>query len=365
MKTMPEIKYAVQTDLGRIRKNNEDNYIFYVSADRNWLILGVIDGVGGYEGGEVAAFICKEQIEKQAGVIGDTVLSNPEAYLKQMLTTANNVIYRERQNKPALSQMSCVVSFALLDIRTELLFYAHVGDTRGYLFRNDELIKFTHDHSVVGYLEDSGAILEADALSHPRRNEILKMLGEKNLTADDNEFIEIGSHSFYSGDIALFCSDGLTDLVDKSSISAILQEQISLDDKVKQLITTANKLGGKDNITVALASYSIAQIYEKEELEETVLENASEPVQTKKTMKKYLQNMLWFLLGALTMYLATLIFPMNKTTKIPNNDINISIDSLRTNPFPSDSLAKDSLRKDSLHKDSIKTKNIKSVRHAK
>lgn len=351
----PEIKYAVRTDLGRIRKNNEDNFIEYLSSDRRWMVLGAIDGVGGYEGGEVAAQICKDVVESNVARLGETLLTNPQGYLKQILNTANNAIWNQRRQKPALSKMSCVVTFALLDVRSELLFYAHVGDTRGYLYRNGELIKFTHDHSVVGYLEDSGSILEQDALNHPRRNEILKMLGEKQLDMNDTEYIEIGSHSFYAGDILLFCSDGLTDLVTRSSIAETLGKSVSLDEKVSMLIAKANNLGGKDNITAALASFSPAQQAEKQEMEENVVISTSRNNITaeKKPKKNFILYIGLFLLGALTMFILDRYVFQKETPVEPKYDNTIDIDSLRTNPLLPDSVAADSLQNDSIENDSI------------
>lgn len=351
----PEIKYAVQTDLGRVRNNNEDNYIEFISSDRHWMVLGAIDGVGGYEGGEVAAQICKDYVERNIAGLGETILTNPQAYLKQILTGANNTIWEERRRKSALSKMSCVVSFALLDVRSELLFYAHVGDSRGYLFRKRELIKFTHDHSVVGYLEDSGSILEQDAINHPRRNEILKMLGEKQLDMSDTEYIELGSHSFYAGDIVMFCSDGLTDLVNKSSMSETLGKSVTLDEKVSDLIAKANNLGGKDNITVALASYSPDLLTENNETEENVIISTSKnnTIPEKKSKKGLFYNFGFFLLGALLMFILDMFVFKKKTPYTPRFDSGINIDSLRTTPLDTNTVSADSLQNDSIQNDTI------------
>lgn len=351
----PELKYAVRTDMGRIRKNNEDNFIEYISPDRSWMVLGAIDGVGGYEGGEIAAQLCKDYVESNIARLDKQILENPQAYLKEILTGANNAIWTERLQKTALSKMSCVASFALMDVRSQLLYFAHVGDTRGYLFRNGELIKFTHDHSVVGYLEDSGSILEQDALNHPRRNEILKMLGEKLLDVKDAEFIETGSHSFYAGDIVLFCSDGLTDLVNRASISETLGKTITLDEKVRELIAKANNLGGKDNITAAIAGYPASEQTAGNEPEENVMITSSKNNinSRKKSFKKFLFYFGIFLMGVLTMFLLDRFVFQKDTPAKPQFDTDISIDSLRTNPVTPDSLAADSLLNDSIANDSI------------
>ncbi len=352
----PTIKYAVQTDIGRVRQNNEDNFIEYISPDRHWMVLGAIDGVGGYEGGEVAAQICKNVIEERVRQLGYNILSNPLAALKQALTDANNKILDESLRNPKLRNMSCVASMAFLDVRSELLFFAHVGDTRGYIFRKGELIKFTHDHSVVGQLEDAGTILEQDALNHPRRNEILKMLGAVRLGTDDNEYIEVGTHSFYAKDIVLFCSDGLTDLVNRASIIETLGKNASLNEKVQELIAKANNLSGKDNITVGLASYNPVSKLSKEELEENVIIASSKnnrKIEMKPNKKNLLFYLLAFLLGAATMFLLDR-FVFQKDNNVPTFDNTINMEELRTNPLVTDSLANDSTTaNDSIAHDTI------------
>lgn len=245
------IKSFAQTDLGCKRDNNEDNYIH--RADKpTFILLGAIDGVGGYAGGEVAAEICKEVVE--AGYTRLEHSLDVEVELKALAIEANNQICTMQETDPELRKMSCVASFALLDSEKELLYYAHVGDSRGYILRGDELIKFTHDHSIVGYMEEKGVLNEEEAMKHFRRNEINKLLGESPLLVE-TDYVEIGSHSFYAMDIVLFCSDGLTDLVKAEEIKDILQSEQSLETKAQTLIDKANSYGGKDNITVALAHY--------------------------------------------------------------------------------------------------------------
>ena len=263
MKASNEIICAVLTDLGKMRDKNEDNYIR--AEKKDLAVVGVIDGVGGYEGGEIAAELCKKSIEQSFEQEGDWRLL-AEKKLSAVTTKANNLIYDERLKNTQLSRMSCVMSFAVLDSAREVLHYAHVGDTRGYIYRNGELTKFTHDHSFVGYLEESGTIQEEDAMRHPRRNEISKLMGEK-LFSEADDYIEIGNYSFYANDIVLFCSDGLTDLVRKSEIEKVLSQVASLDEKAQLLVDLANEMGGKDNITVALAQYSAQNRHIMEENE--------------------------------------------------------------------------------------------------
>ncbi|MFV0344660.1 MAG: PP2C family protein-serine/threonine phosphatase [Bacteroidales bacterium] len=249
-----KIKYAVRSDIGQVRENNEDNNIcLSFDAYPHILLLGAIDAVGGYEGGEIAAEICKLTVESYFEELTNLEDKDMDLELKKSMYKANNRIYSERSNNPEYSQMSCVATVVLMDIQKGSLCFTHVGDSRGYIYRDDKLEKFTTDHSLVGYLEESGRISEEDAMNHPRRNEISKLMGGE-LLGYDSKYMQCGRHSFYSGDIVVLCSDGLTDLVNAAGIVSILSADATLEDKKELLIYAANHLGGRDNITVALAT---------------------------------------------------------------------------------------------------------------
>lgn len=245
----------VQTDIGRQRDNNEDNFVWIQTlwSKPGVALIGAIDGVGGYEGGEEASAIAKNTIENY---LNNFSFGAPLQLLKEAMINANNTIHQKRLESD-LPRMSCVASVGVLDAEKELMYIAHVGDSRGYIFRNNELIKITKDHSTVGFKEDSGFLTEDEAMHHPNRNEISKMLGEYMIDANDTDaYFDFFEHSFLPGDIVLFCSDGLTDLVNRQSIADVLANDFSIKEKTQSLIDKANALGGKDNITVALATYS-------------------------------------------------------------------------------------------------------------
>lgn len=269
----------VQTDIGRRRDSNEDNFVWIPQLweKPEMALVGAIDGVGGYEGGEVAAKLAKESIENY---LRNLSFGSPPQLLKDAVINANNAIYQRRIEEPKLGRMSCVLSVAILDAEKEMMYIGHLGDSRGYIFRNGELIKVTRDHSSVGMKEDRGYLTEEEAMHHPRRNEISKMMGDFNLDAEDSgQYLDITEHSFLSNDIVLFCSDGLTDLVTRAQISEILIQDIPIETRVQLLIDKANELGGKDNITVALATYSAKQVGRKKPYK-TAIEI---PVDTKET----------------------------------------------------------------------------------
>jgi len=235
------------TDIGKVRDNNEDAFIAQ-STTSGFVIACVIDGVGGYTGGEVATAIAREEIIKRLNNAGDNFILNMVESFRQ----ANKSIYNRKQQEKELDSMACVCTLAIVDVERNQFYYAHVGDTRLYLLRDGSLVKISKDQSFVGFLEDSGRLSESDAMNHPKRNEINKALGFDNQVDTDDTYIETGQSPFLPGDMLLLCSDGLSDLVDKSKITSIITQNTSLQEKASKLIAAANNNGGKDNITVVL-----------------------------------------------------------------------------------------------------------------
>jgi serine/threonine protein phosphatase PrpC len=245
------------TDKGKLRENNEDAFI--AEQLSNKLIAAcVIDGVGGYEGGEVAAAIARTTILDYIKKPGPDLNKG----MVEAFALANEKIYKEKSNGKNKS-MACVLTFALVDNNNNKLLYAHVGDTRLYLLRDNTLVKVTKDQSFVGFLEDSGRITEDAAMAHPKRNEINKALGFAGQAPVNNDYVETGESPFLPGDMILLCSDGLTDMVGSKEITNILIDNTTLKEKGVQLIAAANKAGGKDNITTVLVHNNKAPIKQK------------------------------------------------------------------------------------------------------
>lgn len=298
------------TDVGRQRSNNEDEFI--VKDLGNGKILAcVIDGVGGYEGGEVAAAIAKQTILDQfREPAADLVLK-----LKTCFVEANRKIYEDRLNHPERDSMACVLTLVHADPEQNQLHFAHVGDTRLYLYRDHSLVKLSHDHSFVGFLEDNKRISEEEAMSHPNRNEINKALGYDPNMAGVADYIETGSSPFLPGDLLLLCSDGLTDLVDQKGMIAILDAKAGLADKTKMLINAANEAGGKDNITVVLVANNNKAAKQKATKPVLVKKNEpaaipAEPVKPETPLvkrRKKSSGLTWFLL-LLVLILAAAVY---------------------------------------------------------
>ncbi|WP_207425391.1 PP2C family serine/threonine-protein phosphatase [Pedobacter sp. SYSU D00535] len=240
------------TDTGKLRDNNEDTFIAEKAMGDRFIIACVIDGVGGYVGGEVAAAIAKDAIQRHL----KEPVSNIINTMKEAFSSANERIQEEKQQIKQYDKMACVLTLAVVDVENNLFYYAHVGDTRLYLLRDHSLVKVTKDHSFVGFLEDSGRLSEESAMKHPKRNEINKALGFGQQIQLQKDYIETGQSPFLPGDTLLLCSDGLTDLVNKHEITSILSSASSLEQKGNQLVSAANQNGGKDNITVVLVHNS-------------------------------------------------------------------------------------------------------------
>jgi serine/threonine protein phosphatase PrpC len=240
---MTKLRCAGRTDPGRIRRNNED--AFYIDRDRG--IFLVVDGIGGQAAGEKAAEIAVERIrarlERQTGAT--------EQRVREAIALANNEILRAANANPAWSGMACVLTVAVLENGSAVI--GHVGDSRLYEIRRGEIRKITHDHSPIGEREDSQELSEAEAMRHPRRNEVFRDVGSEEHAPDDPDFIEIRRIAFEPDGALLLCSDGLSDQVGSAEIQhAVERHAGDPDAAVRELIDAANRAGGKDNVTVLI-----------------------------------------------------------------------------------------------------------------
>lgn len=235
------MKIAAQSDIGKLRKTNEDKYFVY----RNDNLLGgfVADGMGGEQAGAVAsamvADIVKSHIISEFNPKLDYVETGE--IIRQAFMAANEQIYRYAKSDAHLLGMGTTASLAI--VYQDKLIVAHVGDSRVYCI-DDKIRQITHDHSFVEELLQRGEISREDATTHPNRNMITRAVGtEATLKVD----ITINA---YHGETVLLCSDGLTNMVSDAQIQEIIQENEDLQEAVEKLIALANKKGGKDNITV-------------------------------------------------------------------------------------------------------------------
>jgi serine/threonine protein phosphatase PrpC len=244
MASRTKLRCAGGTHPGLARSNNEDR--FHCDPGRG--ILLVVDGIGGHAAGEKAADVAinmvRSRLERETGTAAERI--------REAITVANNEIFRLARSNPDWRGMACVLTVAVVEEGTVVI--GHVGDSRLYKLRGGRLQKVTHDHSPVGEREDSNDLSEAEAMRHPRRNEVYRDAGTEEHTPDDPEFIELIRIPFEEDSALLLCSDGLTDQVTSAEILRIVtREAGNPDAAIEELIASANRAGGKDNVSVVIA----------------------------------------------------------------------------------------------------------------
>jgi serine/threonine protein phosphatase PrpC len=242
VRTMPWTA-AAASDAGRQRSTNEDRVL--CDAERG--IFAVIDGVGGESAGEIAA---ETALEVLRGRLSRRT-TDPGRRIREAIALANRQIWERAQADPRLQGMACVMTVAVVENGRATV--GHVGDSRLYQLRHGEIRKLTRDHSPVGAREESGELSEAEAMRHPRRNEIFRDVGSAPHGPDDADFIELLEVPFDPESALLLCSDGLSDLVPAAEIRAVVERHAGHPDAAaRALIQAANAAGGKDNVSVVL-----------------------------------------------------------------------------------------------------------------
>ena len=234
------LRAAGGSDAGVQREVNEDRY--HCDAARGIFI--VIDGVGGQAAGgraaDVANDVLRERLAQQSGSVADR--------LRDAITAANNDIHRLAGTRAEWDGMACVLTAAI--VRHGTVTFGHVGDTRLYKLRADQIEKLTRDHSPVGEREDANEISERQAMRHPRRNEVYRDVGSEFHDRRDRDFVDVGEVPFEPDAAVLLCSDGLTDLLDSVTIARTVSQWAGDPESVvRELIAAANAAGGKDNVT--------------------------------------------------------------------------------------------------------------------
>ncbi|MFL5825988.1 MAG: Stp1/IreP family PP2C-type Ser/Thr phosphatase [Thermoleophilaceae bacterium] len=228
------VEEAALTDVGRQRNANEDS--FYESDP----VFAVADGMGGARAGEVASRIAVEEFDQTQGEG-----TSPEETLAEIARSANKRIYELAQRDETHAGMGTTLIAAMVSGNEVAI--GHVGDSRAYRFRDDELERLTQDHSLVEELRRQGKLTEEQAEVHPQRSIITRALGPE-------PDVEVDTFSFPAreGDVYLLCSDGLTGMVSEARIAEILRVRSSLQQAAETLVAEANARGGRDNITVVL-----------------------------------------------------------------------------------------------------------------
>jgi protein phosphatase len=233
------MKFAACTDVGKVRKGNEDAFL----AAKN--LFAVADGMGGHTAGEVASSLALEVLQRE---VERGAKSDPEMLLLKTAQLANQTVFKSSLDKPELHGMGTTLT-AALRVGKKLIF-AHVGDSRAYLLREGELVQLTQDHSVVAEMVRRGRLRPEEAETHPARSILTRALGTEPRVEIDTLSQEIGKE-----DRVLLCTDGLTSMVVRDKIGEIASQARPLEEICEQLVAQANANGGEDNITVVLLEF--------------------------------------------------------------------------------------------------------------
>jgi PPM family protein phosphatase len=237
------MKYIIEgkTDPGNIRKTNEDKFSF-LETDQYVAAL-VCDGMGGYNGGALAAEISTETIINHfKGLPADFDIE------KEMISAfklANDAIAEKASNTSDYLQMGTTAAFLL--IKNSEFTTAHLGDSRIYLIREKQIKCLTKDHSKIQQLMDEQNITHAEALKISDKNIITRALGINSLSKPDISF----KSKVHINDIFIICSDGLTNYINNDELHDLATE-FPPATACEQLIYLANLRGGEDNITVLI-----------------------------------------------------------------------------------------------------------------
>jgi len=248
----PGLEAASLTDVGLLRTNNEDSYLYWEpESDEDFRRKGrlavIADGMGGYEGGQEASRLAVETVRY---VYDEQFSGDSQASLVAGLQIAHETIQRYAEEHPQFTGMGTTcTALAIVDHQ---LYFAHIGDSRLYLSRGAEFSRLTRDHSYVGRLVETGIVRSEDAESHPQRHILTAALGSgREITPDTTEH----SVRLQEGDQLILCTDGLWSVVGEQEISRAVQNHAPAD-ACQWLVRRALEHGGPDNVTVIVLRIS-------------------------------------------------------------------------------------------------------------
>ncbi len=268
--TPPEKELRVQlfarTDVGQVREHNEDNFLVadltrrsrgLLEANRATVIghqgavFAVCDGMGGAAAGEIASQLAVDIIyERLVDGLGDRPVKRDDLarrLVRAVEAAGLRIFHEAKADRSRRGMGTTVTAAALVD---EILFFAQVGDSRGYILRNDQLVQLTRDQSLVNQLIEAGQLTEEEAETFEHNNIILQALGTSDTVQVDLTYAELRR-----GDVLLLCSDGLSGMVRFEDIREVLRSGAEPLDICKALTERANQAGGHDNITVIIVKF--------------------------------------------------------------------------------------------------------------
>lgn len=232
------------TDTGRVREHNEDSVTILKNLNGEYLAV-VADGMGGHRKGEVASALTVAHLGKrftESASIG--TISDAVNWLSDNINEINSEILDYGEKNENSKGLGTTVVAAI--ITKEFLIFANLGDSSGYVVKNKKLHRVTKPHTLVNLLVDAGDLTEEQAKNHPKKNVLMKALGAAEKAEPDIFDVDNGSEEIF------LCSDGLTSMLNDEQIEKVLlEDNLSVEEKVVKLIKKCNARGGTDNISIA------------------------------------------------------------------------------------------------------------------
>ena len=242
------MKVCGKTDVGLRRHENQDT--FAVEQGEKLLIAVVCDGMGGAEGGQIASSLAVETFMKEIRALlrADMTAGQLRELASFCVAKANTAVYQRALQDPAYQGMGTTLVSAVAGERVAVI--CNIGDSRAYLIHNGEMMRITHDHSVVQTLVENGDITAEEARTHPNRNLITRALGP-----DETTLCDAFDVSFAHGDKILLCTDGLVVTATDEEICRIVCADKRAEEKLDDLIALAKAQGAPDNVTAVLIEH--------------------------------------------------------------------------------------------------------------
>lgn len=238
------------TDAGKIRTHNEDSVIITKNPSGDYL-MAVADGMGGHKAGEVASSLVITHLSKCFNEsFCNMEKSSAVDWMREMINEVNDLIFSYVKNHPEGKGMGTTIVMAL--ITKDYVLIGNIGDSSGFVLKNNKLHKVTYDHTLVNLLLKAGELSPEEAKDHPKKNVLMKALGANNPIEIDIFDCDMDITS------VLLCSDGLTTMLDKEQIEkVILDKDLEIEEKVVKLIRKSNNRGGPDNISIAYLEFPL------------------------------------------------------------------------------------------------------------
>jgi len=238
------LKAFYLTDAGKVRTHNEDSVTILKNKSNEYLLM-VADGMGGHRKGEVASSIALTHLGKRFTDIA-SIGTKLDAvnWLNDNVNEINRGILDYTSDHEDSVGMGTTLVVAILT--PEFLIFGNIGDSSGYVLKNNKLHKVTKDHTLVNLLVQAGNLTEEQAKYHPKKNVLMRALGAAEKAEID--IFDVDTEN----DGIMLCSDGLTTMLTNEQIEKVLiDKEISIEEKVQKLIQKCNARGGSDNISVA------------------------------------------------------------------------------------------------------------------